>query len=319
MARRRPAAVWPDHEAIRFVGTPRRDRLSGDRLSVDRLSVDRLSVDALPSVMRTSTSEVTAVAGPRRGRELAKIALRSFLYRRDFDLVRHPYLSRLTATLAWLDVDTVLDIGANIGQYASALRASGYRGRIVSCEPVSDAYAFLERRSRHDANWLIENVAVAATPGISKIQVSANSYSSSLRAVTDAHLHAAPDSAIVRTEEVQTTTVDELAARYAVRPDHTLLKVDTQGYEAEVLAGATGLLASVAAVQLELSMVELYAGQQLFDDLVTRLREAGFTLFGIEPGICDPDSGRLLQCDGLFVSTAAIAARGAAPARDEPA
>lgn len=234
-------------------------------------------------------------------REYAKLAVRSVLYRRGLDLVAAPYPGRIATALRWLDADTVLDVGANIGQFGSALRASGYRSRLVSCEPLSDAYAQLARRSARDPHWLALNTAVGAEPGRLDINVAANSFSSSLLPMTNAHSDAAPGSEYVRTESVDVTTVAELVRAHGIDPARTLLKIDTQGYEAAVLAGAGELVGAFAAITLELSFVPLYAGQQLFDELVARLRAAGYELFGLDAGFSDPRSGRMLQCDGLFV------------------
>jgi FkbM family methyltransferase len=236
-----------------------------------------------------------------RPREYAKLALRRVLHRRHLDLVSDPYPARIAATLAHFGVTTVLDVGANIGQYATALRSSGYRGAIVSCEPLSDAFAHLQRRAAHDPRWEPLNTAVGATPGTAEINVSANSYSSSLLAMTAAHTTAAPGSETVSTETVPVITVAELAADRGLDPAQTLLKIDTQGFEAPVLDGAGPLLGQLAAISLELSFVPLYEGQQLFDDLVARLRGAGYLLYALEAGFGDRRTGRMLQCDGLFV------------------
>ena len=236
-----------------------------------------------------------------RPREYAKLALRNVLYRRHLDLVADPYPARIAATIAHLDVTTVLDVGANIGQYASALRASGYRGTIVSCEPLSDAFAHLARRASHDDHWDVVRSAVGAEAGTAEINVSANSFSSSLLTMTAAHTSAAPGSETVATESVPLTTVADLVTARSIDPDRTLLKIDTQGYEAQVLDGAGPLVGKIAAISLELSFVPLYAGQQLFDDLVTRLRGAGYLLYALEAGFGDRRTGRMLQCDGLFV------------------
>jgi FkbM family methyltransferase len=249
-----------------------------------------------------------------RPREYAKLALRGFLHKRRLDLVADPYPVRIATTLRWLDARTVLDIGANIGQYGSALRASGYRGDIVSCEPLSDAFEHLKRRSERDSKWAAIRTAVGAEPGSTDINVSANSYSSSLLPMTDAHTDAAPGSEFVRVETVPVTTVGELVAGRAIDPERSLLKIDTQGYEAQVLDGAADLLERFAAVSLELSFVPLYQGQLLFDELVGRLQNAGFTLYGLDAGFGDPRTGRMLQCDGLFVRSALVGKDGVDPA-----
>jgi FkbM family methyltransferase len=238
-----------------------------------------------------------------RATEYAKLALRTALHKRNLDLVRSPFPARVAATLDFLGAATVLDVGANIGQYASALRASGYTGRIVSCEPLPDAYAHLARRARNDDAWTTVRTAVGAEPGELTVNVSANSYSSSVLPMTDAHVGAAPGSGYVGTATAPVTTVADLVDAHRVDPDRALLKVDTQGYEAPVLDGAGSLLGRFAAVQLELSFVPLYAGQALHDELVARLAAAGYALYGLEAGFADPRTGRLLQCDGLFVRT----------------
>jgi FkbM family methyltransferase len=241
-----------------------------------------------------------------RPREYAKMALRGFLHKRHLDLVADPYPVRIATTLAWLGAGTVLDVGANIGQYASALRASGYRGDIISCEPLSDAFEHLQRRSSGDPRWEVVRTAVGETVGSTDINISANSYSSSLLPMTSAHSDAAPGSEFVAAETVPVTTVAELVATRGIDPGRSLLKIDTQGYEAQVLDGTGDLLERFAAVSLELSFVPLYEGQQLFDELTARLRAAGFTLYGLDAGFGDPRTGRMLQCDGLFVRSALV-------------
>lgn len=245
----------------------------------------------------------------RTTREYAKVRLRAVLHRLNLDLVRNPFPVRVAATLEWLGVETVLDVGANIGQYATGLRSSGFAGDIISCEPLADAYRHLNRRARSDPRWLAVHTAVGADPAVAEINISANSYSSSVLPMRPAHLAAAPDSRVVGVERVEMTTVADLVHQHGISPAQCLLKVDTQGYESEVLDGAGSYLAQFAAVQLELSFVTLYGDQALFDTLVDRLKRLGYTLFGLDAGICDPVSGRLLQCDGLFVETARAEAR----------
>jgi FkbM family methyltransferase len=237
----------------------------------------------------------------QRPREYAKLAVRRLLHRHRLDLVSDPYPVRIATTLAWLGATTVLDIGANIGQYGTALRASGYRADIVSCEPLADAFAHLARRSAPDPRWEAVHTAVGAAPGSTQINVSANSFSSSLLPMTSAHTDAAPGSDFVGTEQVDVTTVAQLAQARGIDPARTLLKIDTQGYEAQVLDGCADLFGNLGAISLELSFVPLYEGQLLFDDLTARLRAAGYLLHALDAGFGDPRTGRMLQCDGLFV------------------
>lgn len=250
--------------------------------------------------MSNAARPVTDQTFSNRMKERAKLLVRGALHKVDLDLSRHPYPARLARSLDALGIDTVLDIGANVGQFGLMTRRAGFSGRMISCEPLAGAYGELSKRAARHDGWLALNTAVGSEAGTTTINVSANSFSSSVLEMTDAHLDGAPGSGYVSSETITLTTVRDLVGEHAVVPARTLLKIDTQGYEAQVLAGAGELIDQFGAVQLELSFVELYAGQQLFDDLYGFMRDHGLQLHIIEPGFSGPD-GRMLQCDGLFV------------------
>lgn len=235
-------------------------------------------------------------------RERGKAQLRAALGRANLGLVRSPYENSVARMLRWLEIDTVVDIGANIGQYAAGLVSFGYTGRIISCEPLHDEYAYLAARSRRRAGWETVHAAVGSSTGRSTINLSENSYSSSLLDVSKTQLAADPRSRVVASQDIDVVTVDDLVHRFGIDTQRALMKVDTQGSESEVLAGASATLSSFAAVQLELSFVPLYSSQQLFDEHVALLAQNGFALFSLNAGVSDPRTGRLLQADGLFVA-----------------
>ncbi len=197
-------------------------------------------------------------------------------------------------------VDLVFDVGANAGQFALWLREAGYRGRIVSFEPLSSAYEQLLKRSRRDALWTVApRVAIGSEEGEIEMHVSANLASSSILDMAAEQVAAAPESRYVGKERVLLRRLDSFA--HYVEPDSALfLKVDTQGYEDRVLQGAAGLLDRCVGLQLELSFVPLYQGQQLFDGMLEILRARGFDLWALWPCFADPGSGRLLQVDATF-------------------
>ncbi len=211
-------------------------------------------------------------------------------------------LDRLRATL-------VIDIGANEGQFAADLRAAGYRGRIVSVEPLSVAHTALTRAADNDSQWTIaDRCAVGATPGKATLHVAGNSVSSSLREMTTAHLDAAAYSKYVGTEEVRVVTLADLIAQYGGGSDARIfVKLDVQGHERDVLDGAGDCLDTIGGIQLELSLVELYTGQALMPAQVAFLAARGLALWSLDRGFMDGKTGRLLQCDGTFVRESAIA------------
>lgn len=196
----------------------------------------------------------------------------------------------------------VLDVGANIGQFAHGLREAGYRGRIVSFEALPDVHAELSRVASRDPQWTVAPcAALGSASGVAEMNVAGNVASSSLLSMLPAHASAAPESVYVRRDQVKIVRLDELAASILPPTGDVYLKIDTQGYEREVLAGATGLLPRVTAMQLELSLVPLYEGAPLFMEMIQLAERLGFELFNVAPGFRDDRIGRLLQMDGFFV------------------
>jgi len=236
-----------------------------------------------------------------KAREAAKLTVLNQLRRRGLDITRNPFSTQLKQILDHQGIESVLDIGANIGQYGATLRSSGFSGRIVSCEPQSAAYELLTQRTDKDPKWKALNTAAGAMPGSLEINISANSFSSSFLPTSKLHLDIAPASRTTGTETVAVTTADAVISEQSLDPTRTLLKVDTQGFEDQVLDGAHASLPTLAAVQLEMSLATIYEGQKLFGALLARMTDAGFSLYALEPGFADPRNGQLLWCDGVFV------------------
>lgn len=211
-----------------------------------------------------------------------------------------PHLVRRAHLLRRFAPAVVLDVGANAGLYAGEIRGVGYHGRIVSFEPLSTAYAALAAAASADPAWEAVRLALGAAPGQAVLNVAGNSWSSSLRPMTAAHLGAAPESRYTGAETVPVETLDRVWDRFVRPGERVWLKLDTQGHEAAVLDGAAASLARVATVQLEMSPVRLYEGETLFPELYARMEAAGFACVHLEPGLVDPATERLLSLDGYF-------------------
>jgi FkbM family methyltransferase len=198
--------------------------------------------------------------------------------------------------------DFVVDVGANTGQYGRLIRRCGHHGLIVSFEPLSAAHEALLSRAGGDENWTVaEKCALGAATARGTINVSKNSVSSSLLDVNSQHIDAAPRSEVVGTEEIRVLALDQCIESYVGEKKNGLLKIDTQGYEMEVLQGAHRTLSEkVDLVQTELSLIELYDGQPLMLDVCNFLSRYGFKLRYVIPGFKDPVSGKPLQLDGIF-------------------
>ena len=238
-----------------------------------------------------------------------KTALRHFGY----DLTRfHPESSaaaQVAAVLRHLHTDLVLDVGANQGQYGLSLRGLGYRGRLLSFEPLSLAHRELQACASGDALWQVHpRCAIGDHAGEVTMHIAGNSVSSSVLPMLERHTAAAPESRTVGSETAPLKRLDEAASQAVAQARSPYLKIDTQGYEAPVLQGACKLLHACHAVQLELSLVPLYEGQELWDYFVPFMAERGFVLWSVLPGFVDASSGRTLQVDAIFVRSGATPA-----------
>jgi FkbM family methyltransferase len=226
------------------------------------------------------------------------------LQRLGWDLRRHPngfdFAHRRGVLLRARGIDLVIDVGANIGQFGSELRDYGYRGPIVSLEPLRGAHARLARRAARDGAWTALHTAAGARAGQITINVAANGDSSSALPMLDRHLRAAPQSAYVAAEQAPVDRLDEVVAPWLGPASRPYLKIDTQGFEWDVLAGATETLPQLAAVEVELSLVELYEGQRSWLELVAFLGDRGLRPVGLSHDFWDEASGETLQVDGIF-------------------
>jgi FkbM family methyltransferase len=198
------------------------------------------------------------------------------------------------------DVDLVVDVGANQGQYGGFMRLLGYSGEMISFEPSADAYRLLERSTKDDANWTAVQAALGATRDIALLNVSANSVSSSLLPVTSRHRQAERASERIASERVPVLPLDAQLDRYGDER-RIWLKLDVQGYEGEVLKGATYTLPRCRVIQCEASLQALYEGGTDYLDLLRIVHDEGFTMVWIEPGFIDHESGELLQFDFIAV------------------
>lgn len=207
----------------------------------------------------------------------------------------------LLKALQHFGVDVVLDIGANTGQFARDLRQVGFGGDIVSFEPLSAAHAALVHNARHDPRWHIHpRCAIGAQEGEASINIAGNSVSSSLLPMLGNHTDVVPESAYCNTETTPVHMLDNLADTYLHQAKAPFLKIDTQGYEWQVLDGALNTLPKVRGVLCEMSLVPLYEGQYLWKDILARMEAAGFTLWSLRRGFTDLGNGRAMQMDGLF-------------------
>jgi FkbM family methyltransferase len=135
-------------------------------------------------------------------------------------------------------IDTLFDIGANIGQYAQKMRELGYNKKIISFEPLESAFTDLKKASLKDDNWTVNNYAIGNEDGVCIINVASNSYSSSILNMLPKHTEGAPDSKYIAQQEIEIKKLDSVFDRFTNNNNKVMLKIDTQGFEKNVIDGA---------------------------------------------------------------------------------
>lgn len=235
-----------------------------------------------------------------------KKIIREMIHQFGWDLHRLSPASnpsaQLLAALNHVQADVIFDVGANIGQFAQELRSVGFSGEIISFEPLSSAHSVLSKAAQGDAKWKIHpRAAVGDQDGEIEINIAGNSVSSSVLPMLDAHSSAAVGSAYVASERTLITRLDSVAPAYLTGHARPFIKIDTQGYESQVLVGAAETVKRAHGILLELSLVPLYEGQMLWLEMIQRMADQGFTLWMIQKGFTDPRTGRSLQVDGIFL------------------
>jgi FkbM family methyltransferase len=235
-------------------------------------------------------------------REAFKIEIRRAAKRMGLEVSRYrgSFAEHRASLLREDGVDVVYDVGANVGQYAASLRRSGYVAKIVSIEPNPSAVKALARRAAHDTSWSVVGCALGQASGRSTLHVSANSLSSSLLQIEQRHLRAYPESAYIADVTVVVRTLDDVVAETAGKQEALFVKLDVQGHEEAVLAGASASLSRVVALEVECSLTNLYASQAGPWQLLQRLYEGGFVAVDMERVCWDASSGDLLQVNVLL-------------------
>lgn len=204
-------------------------------------------------------------------------------------------------------ISLVLDVGANIGKYSKSLRENGYRKKIISFEPLSQAYLKLEQTASKDKDWTPLNFALGSSDEELEINVSENLDSSSILSMLPSHLKSAPESKFIGKEKIKIKKLDSIFNDYCEVKDKIYLKIDTQGFEKHVLNGALKSITKIFAIQIELSLVQLYEASPTYLEIIEFMSKNNFELCGVEPGFSDYQNGRVLQFDGLFYNTALYA------------
>lgn len=207
--------------------------------------------------------------------------------------------------LAELGINLIFDVGANTGQYGLQLRKFGYKEKIVSFEPVLDAYQELISVIK-DPAWVANNYALGKEEGEAEINISKNSVSSSLLNIAPDLMRVLPELSTVQKKRIPIKRLDDIFWEYYHPGDNVYLKIDTQGYEKEILVGAAKILHLVQGLELEMSLSYVYKNEVLIEDIFPLVRKYNFIPVWLSHGFKHPITKRLLQVDGIFLKSARL-------------
>jgi FkbM family methyltransferase len=210
----------------------------------------------------------------------------------------------------WADVDCVFDVGANAGQYTDMLRRQiSFKGPIISCEPVPELASELRKQAKSDELWFVEEVALSDQSGQRTFNVSVSSEASSLNKL-DARTTDRVGShfAVARQCQVRTEVLSFVYSSYVrgLKFQRPFLKMDTQGHDLEVVAGAGASLEHFIGLQSELAVIPLYDGTPNYKTALATLEDAGFALGAIVPN----NAGhfpRLFEFDCIMINKRLLA------------
>lgn len=200
------------------------------------------------------------------------------------------------------DVNCVLDVGARIGDYGVLLRENGYSGSILSFEPVSANYAQLTKVCEKDPDWKAYQWALGSESGSAEINVTRGSNYSSFLAPSEYGKETSSNIAVAHTETVAVKRLDAVfdeVTAHVANP-RVYLKMDTQGFDLEVLRGAKGCLSRVVALQSELSLRPLYTNMVGWSAAIAEFEGAGYAVSALFAGFRDSKL-RLSEMDCVMV------------------
>lgn len=242
---------------------------------------------------------------------MIRLFIRKLLQRFNYDIVKyHPTYktgnldsAEILNEYKWLqklNIKTVLDIGANEGQFSEKARTIFKDAAIYAFEPLPVAFEVLKKNFASDNKFFPINLAAGEREETVEINLNESSASSSILPMTDTHTDNFSFAVKTKPVTVKVNTLDAVLKPHELQKP-VLMKIDVQGFEDKVLAGAKGVIKNVDVIIIELSFKELYANQPLFDDIYNLLKQEGFKFCGSLEQLRSPNDNEILQADGIFM------------------
>lgn len=231
---------------------------------------------------------------------MSKNILRKLVQKTGFDFHRYHTGPEKIDYIKTLGIQTVLDVGANIGQFAKEIRKSLPGAIIYSFEPLKDCFEKLEANMQTDKNFKAFHFALGE--GNEEIEMEKNEYapSSSILPLSSHHKELFPHAKQTTREKILVKRLDDVAKDLNL-VNEILIKVDVQGFEDKVISGGTQTFSQAKALIMETSFIELYAGQPTFGKIYDQLKSLGFSYAGSLQEKVDKKTGKIISEDSLFL------------------
>lgn len=210
----------------------------------------------------------------------------------------------LKTLLSKLNINCVIDVGANVGSYGQMLRRIGYKGRIISVEPVREVFERLRLAAGGDDQWITLNTACGSREETKAINIFTKSPLNSFLSPSPNLLNLeSTNCPIERTETANIVRLDSLFEEMVSGIDEprVFLKIDCQGFDFEVLKGAGECMTQVEGLQSEVSSIPLYLGVPDYLEFLAYCRNLGFEPTGFFPVVNSPIGGHLIECDVVLI------------------
>jgi FkbM family methyltransferase len=227
-----------------------------------------------------------------------KVIARRALRRAGVARIHHPSFADI---MKHERIQTVLDVGANDGHFGCEIREQGFQGQIVSFEPIPSVFADLQRRSSSDPKWDAYCLGVGETECELPISVTKSTVFSSFKAASAYTADKFLGAQVERQELVPVVRLDGFLTQHPEYAASAYLKIDTQGFEKEVMVGAGDMLQKFKGIQLEVAVRALYDDQDTVADMIRWMDDRGFIMGLAKENGYDWDSMRLLELDLLFL------------------
>lgn len=226
-----------------------------------------------------------------------QIKKNKWLYSSDQNLIK---------SINYNSIKTIIDIGANEGQFAERMINLGFNNTIISFEPMTKQYDRLVKNAQktkfRDINWIVEKkCAIGSKKDCKEIFISGKNQSSSLMNLSKKHIEISPEFNVVENENVEVETLDNFKDKILSYEKNYLLKIDVQGFELEVLKGSSQILNFINCIFIEVSHENLYQNQPKSIDVINFLIEKNFSIWSIDHVFINRKTGKHYQSDIFLV------------------